>query len=121
MARDHQRPGLSGNKRNGGNRQLDEAVQGVDLALNAATTSDVDEREPRRVQDVAGNDDVGSSKKDDAVAVRVRGGLVQDLDALVVQVHVFPALWKRLGWPRSRRKRGLLPGRRAHSSQDFLG
>ena len=43
---------------------------------------DVDHREPRHVENVAGNDDVRAAEEDDRVAVGVRRGLMQHLDAL---------------------------------------
>src|SRR5262245_6228456 len=58
MAGNYKGPGLPGNERNRWNRQLDEAVQSIDLALNAPASLDVDEREARGVENIAGNDDV---------------------------------------------------------------
>jgi hypothetical protein len=59
-------------------------VQRVDLALDAATVPDVDERKLRGREDVAGHNHVRGAKVDDAVAIGHRVALPEHLDRFVV-------------------------------------
>jgi hypothetical protein len=61
-----------------------DVVQRVDLALDAATVPDVDERKLRGREDVAGHNHVRGAKVDDAVAIGHRVALPEHLDRFVV-------------------------------------
>ena len=101
--------GLAGHDRHRGHGQIDEAVERRDLALDASAAFDVDDGKLPRVEHVAGDHDIGSSEEREDVAVGVRGGLVQHLDRLAVQVHVLARIVKHLGRPPARRGRGHVP------------
>ena len=74
----------------------------------------------RGIQNVAGNDDIGTAKEHHRVSVRVRRRLMQDFNALTVEVHVLSRLLKSFGWNGGSGKWRDLARRRAHSSQYFF-
>ena len=53
--------------------------------LEVAAVLRVDHRIAREVEHIAGDDDVRSAEEDDAVAIGVRGGLVQHLNRFAVE------------------------------------
>ncbi len=89
----------------GRNGRIHQFLQGCDFALNGSAFGDVDYREPPGVKDIAGHDDIGTTKEDYRIAIGMRGGLMEDFNALAVEVHVFPRLVERFGGPRLNRIR----------------
>ena len=69
--------------------EIDNAIQRVDNALNAAAAIEIDDRVAGGDENVAGADDVGAAKEDQAVAIGVRRGLMEQDDGLIVEVQVF--------------------------------
>ncbi len=72
-----------------------------DFAMNAAALRDIDDGETRGVEDIAGHDDVGAAEEDNGIAVGMRRRLMEDFNALAVEVHVFPRLIEGFRWPRA--------------------
>src|SRR5205814_1996368 len=70
------------------------------------TTSDVQ---------IAGRDDVGLPEEHEAVAVGVRGGLMDDVHAFAVEVELLVVTEERARWPRRGRRRELPVHTRAHA------
>ena len=79
--------------------KFNQPVQGVDLSLNAPAVGNIDHRKPGCVHDVPGHHDVGLAEQDETVGIAVRGGLVQNLDALVVHAKGVARCQERLGGP----------------------
>src|SRR5207248_10371449 len=77
MSRDDDSAGLTGDDGHRSHGQIDEAIERRNLALNAPAALDVDDGKLSRVEDVAGDDDIGLPEKSEDVAVGVRRGLVQ--------------------------------------------
>src|SRR5262249_44813709 len=88
---------------------------------DAAAPRDVDHRETIRVEDVAGDDHVRSAEEDDDVAVAVGRRLVQDFDALAVEIHVLAAFVERFSRPRADAETHGLAAGRADALQHLLG
>ena len=78
------------------NRQVDQPVQGVDLALDAPAVGQVDDGKRGHVHDVAGDDHVRRPEQREAVGIAVGRRLVQHLDALVVHAQGFARREERL-------------------------
>ena len=116
-----QGPAFREHKRHRPKRQIDDLVQGGDFPLNAASPGGVDQREPIRIDNIAGHHHIGASEQDDAIAVAVRGRLAIDLDALVVHVIVLATIRECLLRPCLRWIRRLLAAKGAHPDQDLLG
>ena len=93
---------------------------GVDLALDAAAALQVDHRVAGLVEDIARSNDIRPAEHHHHVAVGVRGRLVQQLDRLVVDVHVLLRDKERRGRPRATGVGDDLAGRRAHPAEDVL-
>ena len=89
----------------GRNGRIHQLLQGCDFALNGSALGDVDHRERPCVKDIAGHDDIGTPKEDNGIAIGVRGRLMEDFNALAIEVHVFPRLVERFGGPRVNRIR----------------
>ena len=88
VARNDHRAALSFVLENG---PIQDVVQRVDLALNAAAVFDIDERKLRGVEDIARDDNVGLTEVNDAVAIGDRVRLVKNLDGVSVVVFA-PAI-----------------------------
>ena len=63
---------------------VEDVVERLDLAVDAAAVLRVDHRIAREIEDVARDDHVGAPEHDDAVAVGDGVRLVEQLDAVVV-------------------------------------
>ena len=114
MARNHHRAAFL---LLGGHGERDDVVERRDHAVDAAAVLRTDHGIQRRREHVARADHVGAAEEHDAVAVRVRGGLVQDLDGLTVEVEVLLRNEERVGGPRRERRRRRLP---AHAREHVL-
>src|SRR5215469_2790706 len=121
VARNDQRALLAGHDRPGGNGRIDELLQGRDFTLNAAALRDIDYGESRRIQDVAGHDNIGAAKENHRIAIRVRRRLMEDFNALAVEVHILARLIEGFRWPGGSRKWRRLPAGAADSFQDLFG
>ena len=97
--------------------QIHQAVQRVELALQRTAARDVDERKARRVDDVPGRNHVAAAEEHDDVAVGVRIGRVDDLNAFAVQIHRVQAVEERLRRLKDRRDRRV---RRGHPREHVL-
>src|SRR5205814_10164348 len=75
-----------------GDGDVDDAIERFDHAVDVTAALQIDLGHPRRVEDVAGGDDVGATEPDHHVAVGMRRRLVNELDAFAVEVQVFFAL-----------------------------
>src|SRR5206468_242842 len=71
-----------------GYRQLQDMVQGGDLALDAAASFQIKERIAVGCKNVSGAHDIRAPKENDAVSVSVRFRLVVDDDRFTVEVQI---------------------------------
>src|SRR6266404_6945936 len=86
----------------GGNRDLvDKAIQRVDDSLDAATLFQVDGGIARRRENIARAYDIGAAKKNEAVSIRMRRGLMKDLNRIAVKEKVLLICRECVGWPGS--------------------
>jgi len=84
---------------------VDRLVVGADTAGALVVAALIVVLSLTHVINVAGNDNIGPAKENHRIAIRVRGRLVEDFNALAVKVHVLPGLIERFGGPRGDRKR----------------
>src|SRR5262249_1964716 len=64
---------------------IHQAIQSIDHTLDISPRSDVDDRIARCCKDVSRADDIRTPKENDAVAIGMRRGLVDYLDAFAVE------------------------------------
>src|SRR5258708_5446439 len=102
------------------NGAVEDGVECVDFTLNGTAIGDVDEGVWRGVENVAGDDDVGSPEVDDAVAVR--GGVrhVEHLDAVAVVEHALAVGEISIDRPGTGRSGWILAQRAVHAGRDVL-
>ena len=94
-----------------GNGEIENLIQAVDDALNAAALLDVDDGIADGRKEVAGADHFGVTEEHDAVAVRVRRRRVIDDHRFTVEVfrQLVELVEIRVGRPRCRRRAACLP------------
>src|SRR5580658_9823694 len=86
-------------------RDIDDVVQTIQNALISAAPVEVDDRITRSDKDVSRAHHVGSPEEYNTVAIRVRRGLMEDLDRLAIEVELFHIRYISIGRPRPGRRR----------------
>src|SRR3984957_11650224 len=103
-----------------GDRDIDDVVQSIDLALNTAAAFHVDERIAIGIEDVAGGYHVGAPKDNQAIAIGMRRGLPANFHRLLVKEDFLLTGYIGVSRPAPRRRRSLLAGRSAQPVQDIF-
>ena len=78
---------------------VDDLLQRIDGALNAAARGEIDDGVIGGGEDVAGADDIVAAEEHDAIAVGMGGGLMQDVDAFAIEVQLLLIAQERAGGP----------------------
>src|SRR5438552_2636472 len=111
VTRNHHRPSFLLLCRN---REVEDEIQRVNHAVNAATALQVDDRIACCHENVAAADDNRAAKEHDAVPIGVRGVRVKQLNGFAVKENFFFIAKVRVGRPRTRGAWSCGTGRRAH-------
>src|SRR5579863_2109053 len=82
-----------------GNRYIDDVVESVDFALNAAAALHVDKRIAFRIEDIAGCNNVGAAEDHQAVAIGMRRRLPANFHRFLVEVDFLLARYVGVGGP----------------------
>ena len=103
-----------------GNGQVQQPIQSVDDPLQTAAVREVDRRIAIGDVNIAGADHIGTAEIDHGVAVGMRGGLMQQLDRLAVEVQILAAAEVGIAGLRNEGNLGLAGRRIDHALEHVI-